>query len=378
MSKNRLESKHQVDIEFGDEVSKIMYDASAQTYQNRPGLINDINETFSGFRAINLSRLGNVEDLSIQMGFDGVGTKVEVSERLNDHSVIAHDLFAMVCDDAVARGGEPIAVGSIIDFRELKDTEDSIVAIKQLANGYIEAARKAGVIVVNGEVAELGDRVNGHGEFNYNWGAAALWVTHKSRVLDGQKLEPGQSLVGLPESGFRSNGLTDVRNVLEVEYGPNWHNTTVKELGKMTLGQLVQQPSRIYTRFITSMTGGFDINKSPTAIITGVAHITGGGIPSKLGRMLEPAGLGAEIDKPLDPPPVVTKVHELSGLADEDAFRKWNMGHAMIVATPDAHNILGQARIRDINAQLICTITESPGIRIKNNQADAQNSWIEF
>src|SRR3990167_7075093 len=100
---------------------------------------------FQGFRSIPLSQFADkdFENLEINLGFDGVGTKVEVSERLNDHSTVAHDLFAMVCDDAVVRGAEPLAIGTILDVRQLDDTEHTRESLMQLAYGYVAAASLA-------------------------------------------------------------------------------------------------------------------------------------------------------------------------------------------------------------------------------------------
>ena len=114
-------SPQEVNIEMGDDISRTLYNASKLTHANRPGLLVEFHESFSGLRAIPASMLKDPENMYMNLGFDGVGTKVEVSERLNDHSVVAHDLFAMVCDDAVVRGAEPVAIGSILDVKQLND-----------------------------------------------------------------------------------------------------------------------------------------------------------------------------------------------------------------------------------------------------------------
>jgi phosphoribosylaminoimidazole (AIR) synthetase len=115
------EAIQDVNIELVDEMSKMLYEASKLTHENRPGFLVELHESFSGFRAIPGSVLKDVDNLYLNLGLDGVGTKVEVSERLDDHSVVAHDLFAMVCDDAVVRGAEPVAIGSILDVKHLGD-----------------------------------------------------------------------------------------------------------------------------------------------------------------------------------------------------------------------------------------------------------------
>lgn len=367
-----------VNIAFGDDVSRMLYEASKATHENRPGLLTELHESFSGFRAIPLATFKNPEDLYVNMAFDGVGTKVEIAERLDDHSVVAHDLFAMVCDDAVVRGAEPIAIGSILDVRQLEDDEHTRDAFTQLSEGYVEAARLAGVVVVNGEVAELGDRVGGHGAFNYNWGATALWVAHKDRVLTGHQIRPGDRLVGFAEHGFRSNGITDVRKAMLEWHGPNWQNEVVRGLGDASLGKLVQKPSTIYTRTVTDLTGGYDIEKDPKGKLTGVAHITGGGQPSKLGRMLEPSGLGALIDDPIDPPDVMLHVQELRNFDDEKAYGKWHMGPGMVVASPEPEKVLEVAEAHGIDAKVIGRVTQEAGVVIKNRGARRQQPWLYF
>jgi phosphoribosylformylglycinamidine cyclo-ligase len=367
-----------VNIELGDDVSRMLYEASKLTHTNRPGFLVEFHESFSGLRAIPASVLKDMGNMYMNLAFDGVGTKVEVSERLSDHSVVAHDLFAMVCDDAVVRGAEPVAIGSILDVRQLNDTEHTRAAVKQLGQGYVEAAEKAGVVVVNGEVAELGDRIGGHGDFNYNWGAAVLWFAHRERILTGHQIQPGDTLVGLAEHGFRSNGITDVRKAMLEHYGPEWHDVIVKDLGGVSLGRLVQKLSIIYSRFVSELTGGFDIEKEPKAKITGVAHITGGGQPSKLGRMLEPSGLGVVIDKPIRPPEIMLHVQQLRGFSDHKAYGKWHMGPGMVIATPEPEKVLAEAQAQNLSAQEIGTVTEEPGIRIKNRGALQQEEWLHF
>jgi len=312
------------------------------------------------------------------MDTDGIGTKVEVSERLKDHTQIARDLFAMACDDAVVRGGEPLALASVLDVRQLDDSDYTRLAINQLAEGYVDAAREAGVVVVNGETAELGSRVGGYGPFNYNWCATVLWAAHKDRLLTGHGILPGHTLVGLVEEGFRSNGITDVRNAMLEGYGKNWHDVVVPELGKLSLGSLVQKPSTIYSRFVTTLTGGFDLSVDPKAIVTGVSHITGGGQPSKLGRMLEPSGYGVIINDPIDPPEIMLLAQDIRGFSDRQSYGKWHMGPGMVIVTPEPNKVIAEATRFGILAKAIGEVTEEPGIKIRNRGLEQKEAWITF
>jgi phosphoribosylformylglycinamidine cyclo-ligase len=369
-----------VNIELGDDTSKILYEASKRTHANRSGLVREAHESFSGFRSIPLSYFEDKDfkNLEVNLGFDGVGTKVEIAERVDDHSTVAHDLFAMVCDDAVVRGAEPLAIGTILDVRQLDDTEHTREALRQLAYGYVAAASLAKVAVVNGEVAELGDRVGGFGEFNYNWGAAILWAAHRDRILTGHQIEAGHKLVGLSEHGFRSNGITDVRKAMLQEYGENWHNKVDRSLGDVALGKLVLAPSIIYSGFMSELTGGYDITKEPLAKVTGVAHITGGGQPSKIGRMLEPSGLGVEIANPNTPPDIMLKMQEIRGFNDQTAYSKWHMGPGMVIATPEPEKVLEAAEQYGVAAQEIGVVATESGIKIRNQGANHDGKWLNF
>ena len=143
-----------VDIEKGDQASKIFYNASKKTWNNRKGKWGQITMPFAGFsglRAVDISSLP--PQTFIGMNFDTVGTKVEIAELLNKHDTIAFDLFAMVCDDAIVRGGEPALVGSNLEINKI-----DLGTIEQLAKGYVAAANEAGVAVINGEITELGSR----------------------------------------------------------------------------------------------------------------------------------------------------------------------------------------------------------------------------
>jgi phosphoribosylformylglycinamidine cyclo-ligase len=367
-----------VSIELGDDVSRMLYEASKLTYENRPGLLIEFHESFSGLRAIPGSALKDIGNMFINLAFDGVGTKVEVAERMDDHSVVAYDLFAMVCDDAVVRGAEPVAIGSILDVRQLNDDAHTRTAVSQLAQGYVDAAKAANVVVVNGEVAELGDRVGGYGEFNYNWGATVLWFAHKERILTGHQIQPGDALIGLAEHGFRSNGITDVRKAMLEHYGPEWHDVVVEELGQLSLGRLVQRPSIIYSRFISELTGGYDIDKEPKAKVTGVSHITGGGQPSKLGRLLEPSGLGVTISDPIEPPKIMLEVQKLRDFSDEKAYSRWHMGPGMVIVTPEPEKVLAAAQESGLIAKRIGTVDDEPGIRISNRGVQQREELLRF
>ncbi|MBI4151978.1 hypothetical protein HY496_03330 [Candidatus Woesearchaeota archaeon] len=352
-----------VNLQQGDEASQILYTAAKQTWINRSGQLGEvveIFEDFSGLRAIHIG--GLPQGTYMNINFDGVGTKVEIAERVTKHDTTAYDLFAMVCDDAVARGAEPVIIGSILDVNSLGSSNQSrIDFINQLASGYVAAAREANVAIVNGEVAEVGARVQGYGPFNYNWGAGVVWFAQQKRMISGRGIKEGDTIVGLEEQGFRSNGLSLVREILHTTRGEGWHQ---EPYGNSTLGEIVLTPSRIYTRAAVEMTGGF--NKEPKATVHGIAHITGGGIPGKLGRLLKPSSLGAHLDDLFEPCEMMKHCQEQGNVTDREAYRTWNMGQGMLLVTPKPEEIMHIAQNHGIQSKVVGEITEKPEIVIRS------------
>lgn len=364
-----------VNIELGDDVSKILYNAAKQTWDNRKGKLGELIvpfDDFSGVRAIDVSNLP--QGTLMNIGFDGVGTKMELAERINDHRTIAYDLFAMVCDDAVVRGAEPVLIGSILDVNSLgKDNETYIEQVKQLAEGYINAASAANVAIVNGEVAELGNRIGGIGPFNYNWGAAVVWFASRDRLFTGQEIQSGDYLVGLKETGFRSNGLSLVREIMNANHGENWHTQTYN--GE-SLAKLALEPSKVYSGAVVDMFGGFQ--DEPKAKVHGVAHITGGGIPGKLGRALRPSGLGATISEPYTPPELMLYCQDKGNVPDKEAYKTWNMGQGMVIVTPEPDAVMNVTKNHNLESKVIGQVESTPGIRILDSGAYSNNLYLNF
>ncbi len=364
-----------VSIELGDDVSKILYNAAKETWNNRKGKLGELIvpfDDFSGVRAINVSNLPKGSLMNI--GFDGVGTKMELAERVNDHTTIAYDLFAMVCDDAVVRGAEPVLIGSILDVNSLgKNGETHLEQVKQLAQGYIGAAKAANVAIVNGEVAELGNRVSGFGNFNYNWGAAVVWFAKEDRLFTGREIQNGDYIVGLQENGFRSNGLSLFRKVMNTKYGDAWHEV---EYEGRNIARMALTPSRIYTKAVVDMFGGFD--QEPKVEIHGVAHITGGGLPGKILRVLKPSGLGALIDSPLTPTPLMYHVQEIGEVSDLEAYKTWNMGQGMVIITPNPEGVISIANQHGIYSNIIGMVVKKPGVEIRSQGYFSHGERLQF
>ena len=343
---------------------------------------------FRSFRGID-GRLyaHQVADTVLNLGFDGIGTKVEVRERMQttrgkeaSHVGSAFDLGAMVFDDALRSGSQVVAWGSVLDTAKLDENNPRIIeGMRELSQGMILASKAAGVIAINGEIAELIGRVQGYGKFNYNWGAGVLTLTHKEKILSSETLQAGDKLIGIPEPGPRCNGMTDIRGALRQEYGRYWHTKVEKSLGDLTLGQLVQIPATIYHGTISDITGGWDVSREQKAKITGFAHITGGGQPSKLATMLVGSELGITIDDPIDPPAILSLVQRITGFTDRRAYGKFHMGPGGVIATPEEDKVLPLLHAAGLEgAKVIGEIIDEQGIRIKNRGTEQREEWLEF
>jgi phosphoribosylformylglycinamidine cyclo-ligase len=369
-----------VDVKLGDEASKILYEAAKKTFQNREGNIGEViipYDDFSGVRAINISGL---PDGSLMcMGFDGVGTKTEIAQRMNKHDTIAFDLLAMVCDDAIVRGAEPVLVGSVLDVNSLMSNEigsiekNKIEAVRQMAVGYVDAAKAANVAVINGELAELGKAVGGHGEFCYSWSAAVVWFVKKEKMLTGREIKVGDAIVAFEEKGFRSNGLSLVRKIFEKKYGEEWHNAM---LDCRRIGEHVLEPSTIYSKAVVRMHGGFKTTGS--CKIHGVCHITGGGIPCKIGRVLKPSGYGAELDNLFDPCTAMLHCQKSGNVEDEEAYKTWNMGQGLMIITPEPSKVIEEAERCGIKAKIAGRIVGDKGIKLRSRGVFSCGSWLSF
>lgn len=375
----------------GNAVSTMFKELAAQpSLANLPAALGEAANTNGGLSGVTLIPLDGIGATGYVMGLgtDGVGTKIEVAERMKIHWTVAHDLVAMSCDDAAQAGLQPVGITDLLDANAY--SEDSHGAVRQLAYGLRKAAEIAGVVVQSGESAGVGNRIQGHGDFNYLWSSAVVSLGRQERIIDGTEVQPGDTLVGFREYGLRSNGFTAAMEAFARGYGDDWHEAAFPDrYGKMsTLGAVALQPSTIYTPALVAMTGGFDPNRQPQAKVHGVAHITGGGIPEKLGRILGVTGFGAEIDRPFDPPFVMETAQnfyrlpgETGTITDQQAYQLFHMGTGLIVVTPEPEAVKAAAVERgykpdDINS--IGQVTDEPGIRITSRGLKTPGEVLEY
>ena len=148
---------------------------------------------------------------------------------------------------------------------------------------------------------------------------------------------------------------------MTTNFGDNWHTQKIDDIN---LGKEALIPSTIYCKCVVEMIG--DLNEKAKCNVEAVSHITGGGLPEKLGRVLEKVGLGAELDNLYEPNKLMLKCQKLSNISDEEAYRTWNMGQGMAIITNEPNNVIEIAKKHNIEAKVGGKIILEKKIKIRN------------
>ncbi len=362
-------------VNLGDDASKMLYEVCKTTWPNRSGRYGEVEagvDKFRGDRSWSVAPLlevPEVEKIRFTQEADGIGTKVKVSQGCSSYTGAASDMTAMVIDDATAKGYEGVVMTTVLNVNRL--TEANKPYMFQLGRGAIESCRRGNIAMFGGETAILGDLVGGYGnpdqELWFDWSGTVHAAAHQDRIINGQEIRPGMTLVGFQEFGFRSNGITKVRELLDKTFGEKWYGFDYHDDDiSATLGEAVLRSSIIYTPVLLACTGGYDLRVEAQAHIAGAAHITGGGIWSKLGDLLAVSGYGADIELPYEPPYPMQLVQRMADMSDKDAYGTWNMGQGMIVVTDEPEKVIDLAAKSDVLAKELGPVTKKPGIRIRS------------
>ena len=353
-------SQSGLDIDLGNLCSKDAYDWAKRTFVNRqskPGEIAmDVDGAFSNLLIFGQERIG--------ISSDGIGTKIELAERTGIYDTLGFDLVAMVADDLVTAGFDPVTISNIIDV-DVLDRE----IINALMRGLADAANFAGMSISGGEIAELGSRISGFGSrMHFNWCSTAIGhlPAKLPAPLDGKAVQVGDVVIALRSRGFRSNGFSLIRRTLHKLYGEDWHLEPYNEEGK-TWGQMLLTPSLIYTPLTRAWL-------EADCIYRAAAHITGGGILDNFQRVLKATKLGANLTNVFEPLPVMRRLIELGEIQLEAAYLYWNMGNGMlVVAPPDkVDEMLAIAKEKGYAAQVAGEIRPEPGISLQTAEVSLQ------
>jgi phosphoribosylformylglycinamidine cyclo-ligase len=328
-----------VDIDRGNTFVDAIKPLVAAT--RRPGADGNIG----GFGGVfDLKPLGLRDPLLVAAN-DGVGTKLKLAIETGKHDTIGIDLVAMCVNDLIVQGAEPLFFLDYFATARLDPAVGSAVVA-----GIAEGCKKAGCALIGGETAEMPGM---YSPGDYDLAGFALGAVERDQLLPRADIVPGDVLIGLPSDGVHSNGFSLVRKIVE-RAGLGWDAPCPFDQGS-TLGEALLTPTRIYVPAILAA-----LREQPGAI-KGLAHITGGGLPENLPRVL-PKGCGADIDlSAIDALPVFDWLQREGGIAQEEMLRTFNCGTGMVlIAAPDAADVLvAMSSKSNLNARFIGMVSST-------------------
>ena len=330
-----------VDIAAGERAVDLMRAAVARTA--RPEVVGGIG----GFAGLfDASRLAGYRRPLLATSTDGVGTKVAIAQRMGRYDTVGIDLVAMVVDDLVACGAEPLFMTDYVVCGALRPER-----VAAIVGGVAEGCLRAGCALIGGETAEHPGLL---GPDDFDLAGAATGVVEADELLGPDRVRPGDVLIAMASSGLHSNGFSMVRKLIGQQAGELALDAEPAGLGR-PLGDELLAPTRIYARDCLALAGSCDVHA--------FAHVTGGGLAANLGRVLPP-GADATVDRGTWRPPAVFGLLAAHGqVAAAEMERVFNMGVGMVavVGSGEAGRALNLLSSRDVPAWEAGTITPGTG-----------------
>ena len=298
-----------VDIDAGDDAVRRIATLARSTA--RPEVLAGVG----GFAAF-VSMPARYREPVMVASTDGVGTKLKVAFLAYRHDTVGIDLVAMGVNDLLVHGAEPLYFLDYIGTARLDPAR-----VETIVKGIVAGCRLAGCALVGGETAELPD-LYAPGE--YDLAGFAVGVAERLGLVDGARVRPGDVVLGLPSSGLHSNGYTLARRIV-FDVMKLTVDALLPGTGR-TVGDELLTPTRIYAKPVLALL--------PRAEVHAMAHVTGGGLPGNLPRVL-PEGCRARISRTAwTPPPVFATLQHAGGVADTEMFRAFNMGIGYVIVLP--------------------------------------------
>ncbi|MBZ3777022.1 phosphoribosylformylglycinamidine cyclo-ligase [Lentilactobacillus otakiensis] len=286
-------------------------------------LVDDIknlskNSDLGSFGGLFPLSLGTYKNPVLVSGTDGVGTKLLIAIKANLHKTIGIDLVAMCVNDVLAQGAKPLFFLDYLGVGHL-DNEKA----KDILSGVVEGVSQAQAKLVGGETAEMPDMYT-HG--HYDLAGFAVGIADQSKLLNSDNLREGDVLLGLASNGLHSNGFSLVRDIL---FKQNSYSLNDQLSGcDLDLKHELLRPTKIYVKSVLPL-----IEQGK---IVSIAHITGGGLPENVARIL-PDNLSAEFNYgSWQVPAIMTNLQEIGNLSFDDMKHTFNLGLGMVIAVhPD-------------------------------------------
>jgi phosphoribosylformylglycinamidine cyclo-ligase len=275
-------------------------------------------------------------ETALALTTDGVGTKMLVADQMEDWSTVGIDCIAMNVNDLYVMNMEPVAFVDYIATDKL-----SIEKMAQIGIGLNEGARLANIDIVGGETASLRGLVNG-----LDLAGTCLGMQKKDRIITGEKITPGDKIIGVPSTGIHSNGLSLARAVVEKYAGYD-----KKFRGNKTFGQELLTPTRIYHE---------SLKVTASCTVHGMCHVTGGGLLNfkRLSRY------GFQFDTPITPHEIFSWIQASGDISLMEMFRTFNMGMGYAYVVPKSSVSCVQKMVK--GAQVVGEVIEEPGSWLKD------------
>ncbi len=338
-----------VDIDAGDRSVELIEHMMRRTHGPR---VIGKHGAFAGmFRLDYNEKLfkRNYKDPVLIACTDGVGTKVKLAAEMGIYNTVGIDCVAMNVNDLIVQGGEPLF---FLDYLGVNKVVPERIA--QMVEGVARGCELAGCALLGGETAEMPD-VYHEGDFDI--AGFAVGVVELERAMNPLRVQVGDVVIGLASSGIHSNGYSLVRRILDRRKLKLSQKHEV--LGGRTLGDVILEPTRIYAKSITKLLRGYRVKK----VISGMAHITGGGLPGNLCRAL-PEKLDARIDTNAWEVPEIFNLLQKQGNVDAaEMFRVFNMGvgYTLIVRPSFTDSVLKQLTKQGEQAFVLGEIIKGQG-----------------
>ena len=306
-----------VDIDAANEAVQRMKESIRSTFT--PGVLTDVG-SFSGMYA--LSALSSYQEPVLVSSIDGVGTKLKVAITIGRHDTIGRDLVNHCVNDILVQGARSLF---FLDYFATGKLSPAVVV--DVVKGIADGCREAGCALVGGETAEMPGL---YSEGDYDLAGCIVGIVDRSRIIDGSRVQAGDTVVGLASSGLHTNGYSLARRIL-LEDGDNSISPYehLPLLGR-TLGEELLIPHRCYAPNLLPLLDEFDIH--------GMAHLTGGGFYENIPRVL-PADCSVTIERRNWPiPPIFSLIQERGNVPEPEMYRTFNMGigFVLIVAAEQA------------------------------------------
>ncbi len=318
-------AKAGVDIDAGNALVRAIAPLAAAT--KRPGSMGSIG----GFGGLFDLKAAGFKDPVLVAANDGVGTKLKIAIETGNHDTIGIDLVAMCVNDLVIQGAEPLFFLDYFACGKL-DTKTA----ERVISGIAEGCKQAGAALMGGETAEMPGMYR---DGDYDLGGFAVGAVERDEILPRGDIAAGDTLIGLASSGVHSNGYSLVRKLVETE-NLAWNDPAPFEPSRSLADEFLT-PTRIYTSAVLRAI-------RETEAVKALAHITGGGLPENLPRVL-PKSLGARIDlEDLKLAPVFAWLRDRADISDSELLRTFNCGVGMVLVVArdragDVRNLLEEA-----------------------------------